>query len=130
VAIGSAYPGEVKKGKLRGRDLTTGLPREIIVTSNEIREAIAPTVNQIIEGIRDTIEDTPPEIVSDFIERGIVLTGGGALIPGLAKRIVEELKMPVVVADDPLTTVVRGTGKVLEDQALLQKVKSLGGLSP
>ena len=129
VEIGSAYPGSAsKKGKMRGRDLSTGLPRQIMVTSDEIREAISPTINMIVEAIRDTLEETPPEIVSDFIESGVVLTGGGALIEGLAERVAQELRMPVVVADDPLTTVVRGTGRVLEDQVLLRKVKALGGL--
>jgi len=129
IEIGNASSGEVKKGRMRGRDLSTGLPKEIIVTSDEIREAISQTVNQIIDGIKDTIEETPPEIVSDFIDKGIVLAGGGALIPGLAERIAKELKMTVIVADDPLTAVVRGTGRVLEDEALLKKVKSFGGLS-
>jgi rod shape-determining protein MreB and related proteins len=129
VEIGSAYPITSKKGKMRGRDLSTGLPRQIVITSDEVREAISPTINIIIESVRDTLEETPPEIVSDFIESGVVLTGGGALIEGLADRVAQELKMPVMVADDPLTTVVRGTGRVLEDAGLLRKVKSAGGLS-
>jgi rod shape-determining protein MreB len=127
--VGSAYPGTPKKAKMRGRDLTTGLPRQIVVTSDEIREAISSTVNVVIDAIRDTLEETPPEVVSDFIETGVVLTGGGALIEGLADRVASELKMPVMVADDPLTTVVRGIGKVLEDEKLLRRVKALGGLS-
>jgi rod shape-determining protein MreB len=129
IAVGSAYPGEVKQTKMSGRDLATGLPKEVNVTSTEIREAMAGTVNQIIDGIKETIEETPPEIVSDFMKRGIIITGGGSLIPGLAERLAVELKMPVTLADDPLTTVVRGTGKVLEDEALLRKVKAYGGLS-
>lgn len=130
IAVGSAYPGgEVRKTKLRGRDLATGLPKEIIISSDEIREAISGTLNQIVLGIKDTIEETPPEVVSDFMERGIVLTGGGALLPGIADKIAKELGMSVVVAPDPLTTVVRGTGKILEDERLLRKVKSQGGLS-
>lgn len=129
IAVGSAYPGEVKQTKMSGRDLATGLPKEVNVTSTEIREAMAGTINQIIDGIKETIEETPPEIVSDFMKRGIIITGGGSLIPGLAERLAVELKMPVTLADDPLTTVVRGTGKVLEDEALLRKVKAYGGLS-
>src|SRR5581483_8700848 len=125
----SAYPGEKKQAKLRGRDLATGLPREVTIGSDEIREAMAGTLNEIIAGIKDTLEETPPEIVSDFVERGIVITGGGALLPGLPEKIAAELKMPVVVAEDPLTTVVRGTGRVLEDEELLRKVKTFGGLS-
>lgn len=127
--VGSAYPGPVKKAKMRGRDLSTGLPRQVIVTADEVREAIAATVNMIIDATVDTLEETPPEIVSDFIESGVMLAGGGALIEGLAERMSQELKMPVIVADDPLTTVVRGAGRVLEDAKLLRKVKALGGLS-
>lgn len=129
IAVGSAYPGEVKQTKMSGRDLATGLPKEVTVNSNEIREAISGTINQIIDGIKETIEETPPEIVSDFMKQGILATGGGSLIPGLAERLAAELKMPVTIADDPLTTVVRGTAKVLEDEVLLRKVKTYGGLS-
>lgn len=130
IAVGNAYPGkDSKKTNLRGRDLATGLPREVVITSEEAREAISGTLNQIVLGIKDTIEDTPPEIVSDFIERGIVITGGGALLPGLAEKIAKELGMPVKVADDPLTTVVRGTGLILGDKRLLDRVKFQGGLS-
>lgn len=130
ISVGNAYPGkDSKKTKLRGRDLATGLPKEVVITSEESREAISGTINQIVLGIKDTIEDTPPEIVSDFIERGIVITGGGALLPGLAEKIAKELGMPVRVADDPLTTVVRGTGLILGDKRLLDRVKFQGGLS-
>lgn len=129
VEVGSAYPITSKKAKMRGRDLSTGLPRQIMITSDEVREAISPTINVIIEAVRDTLEETPPEIVSDFIESGVVLAGGGALIEGLAERVAQELKMPVMVADDPLTAVVRGTGRVLEDAVLLRKVKAVGGLN-
>lgn len=129
IAAGSAYPGEKKLARLRGRDLATGLPREVAISSDETREAMAGTLNEIITGIKDTLEETPPEIVSDFVERGIVITGGGALLQGIAEKIAAELKMPVVVADDPLTTVVRGTGRVLEEEGLLKKVKTFGGLS-
>lgn len=127
IAAGSAYPGEKRTAKLRGRDMGSGLPREVVVTSDEIREAISPTLNQIITGIRDVLEETPPEIVSDFVDTGIILTGGGALLPGLDKRIASDLGMPVTVASDPLTTVVRGAGRILEDRELLRKVRSSGG---
>jgi rod shape-determining protein MreB len=129
MAVGSAFIGEVKKTKIRGRDLATGLPREVTVTSDEIREALSPTINQIIDGIKETVEETPPEIVSDFIERGIVITGGGALMPGIDRRIADEMSMPVSISSDPLTTVVRGTGVVLSNPDLLGKVKKRGGLS-
>ncbi len=129
LAAGWAFPGTVRQSKLRGRDLATGLPREISVSSDEIGEAISTTLNQIIDAIKDTIEETPPEIVADFIQSGIVITGGGSLLPGLSERIASELKMPVITAKDPLTTVVRGTGLILEDRELLKKVKSRGGLS-
>lgn len=130
IAVGSAYPGkESKKARLRGRDLATGLPREVVVTSDEVREAVSGTLNQIIQGIKDTIEETPPEVVGDFVEQGIVITGGGALMPGLSERLAKELGLPVRVADDPLTTVVRGTGLILQNERLLRKVKSQGGLS-
>jgi rod shape-determining protein MreB and related proteins len=129
IAVGSAFPGEIKQTKMSGRDLASGLPREVNVTSNEIREAISVTINQIIDGIKETIEETPPEIVGDFMKQGLVVTGGGALIPGIAERLASELKMPIVVAEDPLTTVVRGTGLILEDEGLLRKVRAFGGLS-
>ncbi|HET7713710.1 MAG TPA: rod shape-determining protein [Patescibacteria group bacterium] len=130
IAVGNAYPTkDSRKTRLRGRDLATGLPKEVAITSEEAREAISGTLNQIVLGIKDTIEDTPPEIVSDFIERGVVITGGGALLPGMAEKIAKELGMPVRVADDPLTTVVRGTGIILQDVRLLDRVRSQGGLS-
>lgn len=129
LAVGSAYPGPVKRAKLRGRDLASGLPREIEISSDEIREATAATINQIIEGIRETIEETPPEVVADISESGITLTGGGSLLSGLPERIASELAMKVTLADDPLTTVVRGAARVLEDAELLHKVKTQGGLS-
>lgn len=127
--IGSAVPlKDEKETVVRGRDLSTGLPRSFKVSSKEIREALMGTINQIIGTIGEVLEETPPELTSDILERGIVITGGGALIRGLDKKIAEETKMPVWVADDPLTTVVRGCGRVLEDLDLLAKVKVTGGL--
>lgn len=114
---------------VRGRDIETGLPKSLRVTEVEVREALSPVIAQIIEGIADVLEDSPPELTSDILEHGILLTGGGALLSGLDHLIVERTKMPVIVADDPLLSVVKGTGKVLEDPELLKRVKVTGGLS-
>lgn len=113
---------------IRGRDLATGLPKSMKITSTEIKEALDPIVNQIVSIIAEVLEETPPELLTDIVERGITLAGGGALLRGLDKRIAEETKLPVMVADDPLTTVVRGCGRVLDDLDLLSKVKVTGGL--
>lgn len=113
---------------VRGRDIETGLPKSIRVTETEIREALATVVSRIIEEVADVLEESPPELTSDILEHGILLTGGGAHLAGLDHLIVERLRMPVVLASDPLTTVVRGTGKVLEDRSLLERVKVTGGL--
>jgi rod shape-determining protein MreB len=125
---------ETKNGKeklaiVRGRDIETGLPRSLRVSESEIREALSPALSQIIESVADVLEDAPPELLTDILERGILLTGGGALLSGLDQLIVDRVHMPVVVSDDPLTSVVRGTGKVLMDDALLERVKVVGGLS-
>ena len=124
IAIGSAYPGEAdeRSTTLRGRDLLTGLPRAVEVGGEQIREALEPSVQQIVDTIKDTIEETPPELVADIMDQGIVLAGGGALMEGLDRRIAEATQMPVHVAEDPLTCVVRGTGKVLEELDVLQRV--------
>jgi rod shape-determining protein MreB len=127
IEIGSAYPDkEIKEAKMRGRDLITGLPKEVIVNSAQIQEALARTVRLFAENIKSTIELTPPELVADIYERGIVLSGGGALLRGLDKAIQEEVKIPVHIIDDPLTAVVRGTGLILED---IDSVKDLFVLS-
>src|SRR5579862_2800211 len=123
IKIGSAYnTGNERTVELRGRDLITGLPKVVEVTSSDIREAIANPVNQIVEEVKTCVEETPPELVADIMECGITLAGGGALLEGLAVRLTEETKMPVQVADDPLTCVVRGTGKALEEIDTLRKV--------
>jgi rod shape-determining protein MreB len=124
IAIGSAYPGEwdQQRVNLRGRDLLTGLPRSVEVGADQIREAIEPSVVQIVETIRETIEETPPELVADIMDQGVVLAGGGALLAGLDRRVAEATQMPVHVADDPLTCVVRGTGIVLQDLDGMQRV--------
>jgi rod shape-determining protein MreB len=123
IAVGSAYPvGQQRTVTFRGRDLLTGLPRSIEVSGDQIREALEPSVAQIIEAIKETIEETPPELVADIMDQGIVLAGGGALLAGLDKRVAEATQMPVHIADDPLTCVVRGTARVLEDLDGLERV--------
>jgi rod shape-determining protein MreB and related proteins len=124
IAIGSAYPGDAddRRVTLRGRDLLTGLPRAVEVGGEQIREALEPSVQQIVDTIKDTIEETPPELVADIMDQGVVLAGGGALMAGLDRRIAEATQMPVHVAEDPLTCVVRGPGKVLEELDVLQRV--------
>ncbi|HZT96267.1 MAG TPA: rod shape-determining protein [Chloroflexota bacterium] len=120
---GSAIPlPEESAITLRGRDVVTGLPKSVDFTSKEIREAIEPPLALIVEAVTTTIEETPPEIISDIMDHGITLAGGGAMLTGLDERISRETKMPVKVADDPLTTVVRGTGKCLDDLDTLRKV--------
>ncbi|KKP80264.1 MAG: Cell shape determining protein, partial [Parcubacteria group bacterium GW2011_GWB1_35_5] len=106
----------------RGRDLITGLPREVVVTDSDIREAISHSIERLIEATKEVLEMTPPEILSDIMHRGIYLAGGGALIKGFADILKEEVKMPVYIADDPLTCVVRGTGIILEH---LEKYKEV-----
>ncbi len=118
-----------KMAIIRGRDIETGLPKSLRVTEVEVREALAPVLAEIIEVIAEVIEEAPPELTSDILEHGILLTGGGSLLPGLDKLLVERTHIPVLLAEDPLTTVVRGTGKVLEDINLLSRVKVTGGLS-
>jgi rod shape-determining protein MreB len=119
IAIGSAYPGDwdAQRVQLRGRDLLTGLPRSVEVGADQIREAIEPSVIQIVDTIKDTIEETPPELVADIMDQGIVLAGGGALLAGLDRRVADATQMPVHVADDPLTCVARGTGVVLQEMS-------------
>jgi len=129
--IGSAFPvdkADSEVAVVRGRDLQTGLPKSLKITAPEIREALTPIISQIIGAIAEVLEETPPELLTDIVERGIFLAGGGALIKGLDKRIAEETKLPIYIADDPLTTVVRGCGEVLNNLDLLSKVKVTGGL--
>lgn len=129
IELGSALPLQKEKEMVvRGREIASGLPKSIKVTSAEIREAISSTLSEITNAIHEVLEETPPELLADILERGIMITGGGALIRGLDKRISEETKMPVLVADDPLTTVVRGCARLLDDLDLLSKVKVTGGL--
>ncbi len=116
VSIGSVIPQEAPlESAIRGRDLVTGLPREVIVTDSDIREAIAQSIASLIDATKEVLESTPPEILSDVMKRGIHLVGGGALIKGLAELLEEELEIPVYVAHEPLSAVARGTGMILEN---------------
>ena len=128
IGIGSAISAKDKFTVVRGRDLETGLPKSIKLTSGEIQEALGPIIQEIIGNIVDTLEETPPELTSDIMERGITLAGGGSLIAGIDKMISEATKMPVWVAEDPLTCVVRGCGILLEDAGLLKKLRITKGL--
>ena len=117
-----------KAAIVRGRDIESGLPKSLRVTEVEVREALAPVIAKIIEAVADVLEEAPPELTSDILENGILLTGGGSLLYGLDQLIVDRTHIPVIRSEDPLTTVVRGTGKVLEDDELLNRVKVIGGL--
>lgn len=124
--------GESKEMVVRGRDVVTGLPREVVITDSDIREAITGSINAIVEATRDVIELTPPEVLSDVMQRGITLSGGGALIPGVPKLLESVLKVPVVVVPDPLRAVVRGIGTVLENLQNYEEllIENEGELSP
>ncbi len=121
--IGCAQPLMTEMSmEIRGRDLTTGLPKNVIVTSTQIEEAIADSINEIVESVKNTLEKTPPELASDIMEKGIVLAGGGALIKNIDKLLSLKTGMPVYIAENPLECVVKGTGKTLED---LERLKSV-----
>lgn len=123
VTVGAAHQlDKLRTMPMRGRDLVTGLPKEVQVTSEQIRKALAKSVREVVEAVKITIEETPPELVADILERGIVLAGGGALLKGLDVLLAQQTKMPVHVADDPLTAVARGTGLVLEDIDTLKDI--------
>lgn len=115
IAIGSVIEGESMEAEVRGRDLVTGLPRQVIVTDSDIREAIMPSVLSLVDGIKEVLETTPPELLSDIMHRGLVLSGGGALLRGFDTLLGNALKIPIYVAEDPLTAVARGTGVILDD---------------
>lgn len=108
--------------KIRGRDIISGLPREALITDSQIRDALSKSVKAIIENVKLTLESTPPELVADIYEKGILLTGGGALLKGLDKLLNQATQIPVTIADDPLTCVVRGAGMVIEDFESLKEV--------
>jgi rod shape-determining protein MreB len=123
VTIGTAYPKEKEQTmEIRGRDLVTGLPKNLLITSSEIMGALRDPINSIVDAIKYTLEKTPPELASDIMDRGIMLAGGGALLDGLDTLIMEETGMPVSIAKTPLDCVVLGTGKVLEEIEVLKKV--------
>lgn len=123
IAIGNAYPnGEVKTMEIKGRDLVAGVPRIMEVNSDEIREAIAEPVNAIVEAVRIALEKTPPELAADIVDKGIVLTGGGALLKNLDILIREETGLPVTIGDDPLSAVVLGTGRALDELDTLRGI--------
>ena len=107
---------------MRGRDVRTGLPAEMELGSGEVREAISGSINAIVDAVTETIEETPPELVADMMTRGITLAGGGGLLPGLDQLLSEKTGIAVHMADDPLRSVVHGTGRVLEDLDMLRKV--------
>jgi rod shape-determining protein MreB len=123
MAIGSAYPlaGE-NDAEIRGRDLATGLPKTIVVSAAEIRKALEEPVNAIINAVKSTLDKTPPELASDLMDRGIVLTGGGALLKGLDERLRKETGMPIHIAERPLDAVAEGSGKCIEEFEALEKV--------
>ena len=121
--LGSAFPLKDRLTlTIKGRDLVEGIPKELVISDEEIREALAETVNVIVDAVRMALERTPPELSADIMDKGIVLSGGGALLRALDERIRSETGLPVVQAEDPLACVVLGTGRVLEDMHLLRKV--------
>ena len=123
IKIGSAFPfDEEQTVEVKGRDLVEGVPKSITISDEELREALAEPIASIVEIVRDVLEQTPPELAADISDRGIVLTGGGALLNGLDRRLREETGLAVTIADDPLTSVVMGTGRVLVNLGLLRRV--------
>ncbi len=123
IQIGCASPLMTEMSmEIRGRDLTNGLPRNVVITSSQVEEAMKNSINEIIEIVKTTLEKTPPELASDIVEKGIVLAGGGALIKNLDKLLSQRTGMPVYIAENPLECVVKGTGKTLED---LERLKSV-----
>jgi rod shape-determining protein MreB len=125
IQAGSAYNTEGESGVIiRGRDLATGLPKSVEVSQIEVRDALSGSINAIVDAVRSTIEITPPELVSDLMAHGIALAGGGALLKGLDRRLAQETRFPVYVAEEPLTCVVRGTGEMLEEPEMLAKVQT------
>ncbi len=123
IKIGSAYPQEEPLfAQMRGRDLVSGLPKEVTINDTQVREALLPSLRVIVNNIKNVIEEIPPEIISDIMHRGIVLAGGGALLRGLDRLVNETTSMPITVAEDPLTCVARGAGVVVEDLETLKDV--------
>ena len=118
IQIGSAAPvGEEREMDVKGRDLVSGIPKTVRVHSSEIRDAVQEPIQQIVDAVRRALEITPPELAADIVDRGMVMTGGGALIRGLDVLLSQETGLPIHVDEDPLTCVVRGTGRILDDEA-------------
>ena len=123
IQIGSAYPLDPEETlEIKGRDLLDGIPKNITITSEEIRKSIAEQVDSIVQAVRIALEQTPPELAADIVDRGIVLTGGGALLKGLDQLLRDQTNLPITVVDDPLSTVVMGTGKALDNINILKNV--------
>ncbi|MET0680582.1 MAG: rod shape-determining protein, partial [Burkholderiales bacterium] len=121
--IGSAFPGsEVREIEVKGRNLAEGIPRSFTISSNEVLEALTEPLNQIVSAVKSALEQTPPELGADIAEKGMVVTGGGALLRDLDRLLMEETGLPVIVAEDPLSCVVRGSGKALETMEKLGNI--------
>jgi rod shape-determining protein MreB len=122
--IGSAYKTDSARQtmEIKGRDLVSGIPKTLILDDDEVREALAEPVSQILNGIKLALENTPPELSADIVDKGIVLAGGGALLKGMDVFLREETSLPIIIAEDPLTCVALGAGKVLDDEEILKKV--------
>jgi len=130
VEIGSAYPFEEKKTMMvKGRDLISGIPRTLVIDDSEIREALYEPISTIVNAIKVALENTPPELAGDIIDCGIVLTGGGSMLWGMDTRLREETGLPIITVDDPLTSVVLGVGKILDELDLLRKVSVMSQYS-
>ncbi len=123
IEIGSAFPIEENKNlEVKGRDLVSGIPKTIVINEEEIRDALIEPVTQIVEGVKTALENTPPELSADIVDKGIVLAGGGALLRGLDILLREETSLPITIADDPLSTIVLGTGQALNEIELLKQI--------
>ena len=123
MALGSAFPAaEEPHAEIRGRDLVSGLPKTIVISAEEVRRATEEPLNSIVDAVKTTLDKCPPELAGDVMDRGIALTGGGALLKGLDERLREETGMPIHMADNPLDSVVLGTGKCVEDFDALRQV--------
>lgn len=130
LAIGSAYPSDLEhEMEVSGKDVLTGLPRTITIGSTEIREALREPISQVIDAIRSTLEDTPPELASDIMEKGIILTGGGSLLRDFDKLIKEETDLDVILAEDPIKCVVNGTGKAIENEMIFNSIVKINAES-
>jgi rod shape-determining protein MreB len=123
ITIGTAYPeNEIKTVDIKGRDMVSGIPKTLEISSEEVMQAIAEPVNAIVNAVKIALERTPPELAADIVDRGIVLAGGGALLKNLDKLLREETGLPIIVAESPLTAVVLGSGRALEELDLLREI--------